>query len=197
MYGTGRLFFNLSYSTIHIRNYYLPNCISLQKFVSLLPLLYEFSTMTPETVTEKNVITNRKAHYDYFIIETYEAGIALKGTEVKSLRQGNANLQDSYAAIKNGEVWLHNMHISPFEKGNINNHEPKRDRKLLLHKQEIRRLIGRVSEKGLTLVPLRVYFKNKVAKVEIGLAKGKKHYDKREAIAKRDIARQLRREFAR
>jgi len=153
--------------------------------------------MASETVTEKNVVTNRKAFHDYFILETYEAGIALKGTEVKSLRQGNANLQDSYAAIKNGEVWLHNMHISPFEKGNINNHEPKRDRKLLLHKQEIRRLIGKVSEKGLTLVPLRIYFKNKVAKVELGLAKGKKQYDKREAIARRDAERQVRRLFAR
>jgi SsrA-binding protein len=153
--------------------------------------------MASETVTEKNVVTNRKAFHDYFILETYEAGIALKGTEVKSLRQGNANLQDSYAAIKNGEVWLHNMHISPFEKGNINNHEPKRDRKLLLHKQEIRRLVGKVSEKGLTLVPLRIYFKNKVAKVELGLAKGKKQYDKREAIARRDAERQVRRLFAR
>jgi SsrA-binding protein len=153
--------------------------------------------MASETVTEKNVVTNRKAFHDYFILETYEAGIALKGTEVKSLRQGNANLQDSYAAIKNGEVWLHNMHISPFEKGNINNHEPKRDRKLLLHKQEIRRLVGKVSEKGLTLVPLRIYFKNKVAKVELVLAKGKKQYDKREAIARRDAERQVRRLFAR
>jgi SsrA-binding protein len=153
--------------------------------------------MSPDTVTEKNIVTNRKAHHDYFIIESYEAGIALKGTEVKSLRQGNANLQDSYAALKNGEVWLYNMHISPFEKGNINNHDPKRDRKLLLHKQEIRRLIGKLNEKGLTLVPLRIYFKNKVAKVELGLAKGKKHYDKREAIAKRDVERQMRREFAR
>jgi len=145
---------------------------------------------------EKTVVTNRKAFHDYSILETYEAGIALKGTEVKSLRQSNANLQDSYAEIKKGEVWLHGMHISPFEKGNINNHDPKRDRKLLLHKNEIRRLIGRAVEKGLTLVPLRVYFKNNRAKVELALARGKKSYDKREAIAKREIERDLRRRFA-
>ena len=153
--------------------------------------------MTTEDSTEKVAVTNRKALHDYFIIDRYETGIVLKGTEVKSLRQGSANLQDGYAAVRNGEVWLVGLHISPFEKGNINNHEPKRDRKLLMHKQEIRRLIGKISEKGLTLVPLRLYFKNSIVKLELGLARGKKSYDKREAIAKRDVERQLRRDYAR
>jgi SsrA-binding protein len=146
---------------------------------------------------EKVVVTNRKALHDYFILDRFEAGIVLKGTEVKSLRQGGANLQDGWAEIRNGEVWLIGMHVSPFEKGNINNHDPRRDRKLLVHKQEIRRLTGRVSEKGLTLVPLRVYFKNNIAKVEIGIVRGKKSYDKRQAIAKREMERQLRREYSR
>jgi len=153
--------------------------------------------MTTEDSTERIVVTNRKALHDYFIIERYETGIVLKGTEVKSLRLGNANLQDGYATIRNGELWLIGLHINPFEKGNINNHEPKRDRKLLMHRKEIRKLIGKVAEKGLTLVPLRLYFKNNIAKLEVGLAKGKKAYDKREAIAKRDVERQLRREYAR
>ncbi len=153
--------------------------------------------MAADDSQERIVVTNRKALHDYFILDRYETGIVLKGTEVKSLRQGSANLQDGHAVIKNGEVWLIGMHISPFEKGNINNHDPKRDRKLLMHKQEIRRLIGRTSEKGLTLVPLRVYFKQNIAKVELGLARGKKAYDKREAIAKRDVERQLRRDYAR
>jgi SsrA-binding protein len=167
-----------------------------------LPNDYHYShhaviEMTTETAKEKVVVTNRKALHDYFIIETFETGIALRGTEVKSLRLGTANLQDGYAAIRNGEVWLEGMHISPFEKGNINNHDPKRHRKLLLHKQEIKRLVGKISEKGLTLVPLKVYFKNNIVKVELGLARGKKSYDKREAIAKREIERQLRRDYAR
>jgi SsrA-binding protein len=153
--------------------------------------------MTPEGSGEKVIVSNRKALHDYFIFDRYEAGIVLKGTEVKSLRQGSANLQDGYAVIRNGELWLVGLHINPFEKGNINNHDPKRDRKLLLHKQEIRRVIGKLAEKGLTLVPLRMYFKKNIAKVELGLARGKKSYDKREAIAKRDVERQLRREFAR
>ena len=153
--------------------------------------------MTEETQKEKIVATNRKAFHDYFIVETYEVGIALKGTEVKSLRAGNASFQDCYANIKNGEVWLIGMHISPFEKGNINNHDPKRDRKLLLHKQEIRRLYGKISEKGLTLVPLKIYFKKNIAKVELGLARGKKLFDKREAIAKRDVEREMRRNIRR
>lgn len=150
--------------------------------------------MQENSSEEKTVITNRKALHEYFIIDRFETGIALKGTEVKSLRLGAANLQDGYANIRKGEVWLLGMHISPFEKGNINNHDPKRDRKLLMHKKEIRRLIGRVTEKGLTLIPLRVYFKHNIAKLELGLARGKKSYDKREAIKKREVERQLRRE---
>jgi SsrA-binding protein len=152
---------------------------------------------TEHPAEEKTVVTNRKALHDYFIIDRFEAGIALKGTEVKSLRQSNANLQDGYALIRNGEIWLIGMHVSPFDKGNINNHDPKRDRKLLLHKQEIRRLIGRVAEKGLTLVPLRVYFKNNIAKIELGIARGKKSYDKREAIKERETKRQIQRDYAR
>ncbi len=143
----------------------------------------------------KVVAENRKARHDYFIEETYEAGIALVGTEVKSLRAGKANLRDSYAEVINGEVFLQNMHISPYEKGNRFNHDPKRPRKLLLHKSEIRRLIGRTMQKGYTLIPLRVYFKRGKAKVELALARGKKLYDKRESIAKRDAEREIAREF--
>lgn len=149
---------------------------------------------TDKGAEEKTVVTNRKALHEYFVIDRFETGIALKGTEVKSLRQGTANLQDGYAMIRKGEIWLIGMHISPFEKGNINNHDPKRDRKLLLHKREIRRLIGKVTEKGLTLIPLRIYFKHNIAKIELGLARGKKSYDKREAIKKREVERQMRRE---
>ena len=152
--------------------------------------------MASDRSQENVVVTNRKALHDYFIVDRFETGIVLKGTEVKSLRQGNANLQDGYAMIRNAEVWLIGLHINPFEKGNINNHDPKRDRKLLMHKQEIRRIFGKISEKGLTLVPLRLYFKNNIVKLELGIAKGKKAYDKREAIAKRDIERQLRRDYA-
>ncbi len=141
----------------------------------------------PERVT----ISNRKARHDYFILETLEAGIVLRGTEVKSLRKGNANLQDSYAELRNGEVWLEGMHISPYEQGNINNHEPRRKRKLLLQKKQIRKLIGGLKEKGLTLIPLSVYFHGPYAKVELALARGKKSYDKREAIARRDAERDL------
>jgi SsrA-binding protein len=136
-------------------------------------------------------VSNRKARHDYFIIETFEAGIVLKGTEVKSLRQGNANLQDSYAELRSGEVWLEGMHINPYEHGNINNHEPRRKRKLLLQKKQIRKLLGGLKEKGLTLVPLSVYFKGPYAKVELALARGKKSYDKREAIAKRESERNI------
>ncbi|HTK83122.1 MAG TPA: SsrA-binding protein SmpB [Bacteroidota bacterium] len=152
--------------------------------------------MSSDDSAERVVVTNRKALHDYFIISTYETGIALKGTEVKSLRQASANLQDGYAVIKNGEVWLLGMQISPFEKGNINNHDPKRDRKLLMHKEEIRRLIGKIQEKGLTLVPLKVYFKKNIVKVQLGLARGKKEYDKREAIKKRETERQLKRDYS-
>lgn len=145
--------------------------------------------------TEKNITVNRKARYEYHILQTYEAGIVLKGTEVKSLRAGKANLVDSYAVIKEMEVWLLSLHISEYEHGNISNHEPTRDRKLLLNKSEIRKLIGKTKEKGLTLIPLRLYFKNGKVKVELALAKGKKVYDKRESIAKRDVQREQERRF--
>jgi SsrA-binding protein len=142
-----------------------------------------------EQTNEKNITVNRKARHEYTILQTYEAGIVLQGTEVKALRQGKANLVDSYATLKENEVWLVSAHISPYEQGNINNHEPTRTRKLLMNRSEIRKLIGKTKEKGLTLIPLRLYFKNGKVKVELALAKGKKVYDKREAIAKRDMQR--------
>lgn len=141
----------------------------------------------------KIVTENRKARHDYFIEETYEAGIALKGTEVKSLRAGRANLKDSYAQVENGEMYLLNMHISPYEQGNRFNVDPVRARKLLLHKGEIIRLYGKVKQQGLTLIPLKVYFKKGRVKVELALAKGKKTYDKREAMAERDAKREMER----
>ncbi len=143
----------------------------------------------------KNITVNRKARHEYSVLQTFEAGIVLLGTEVKSLRQGKANLVDSYAALKNGGVWLIGAHISEYTQGNINNHIPTRDRKLLLNKSEIRRLIGKVKEKGLTLIPLRMYFKEGKVKVELALAKGKKVYDKRESIAKRDLQREQERKI--
>jgi SsrA-binding protein len=144
---------------------------------------------------EKNITVNRKARHEYFILQSFEAGIALKGTEVKALRQGKANLVDSYASVDKSEVWLHSANISVYEQGNINNHEPTRARKLLLNKSEIRKLIGKVKEKGLTLIPLRLYFKNGKVKVELAVVKGKKVYDKRESIAKRDFERDQERRF--
>ncbi len=139
----------------------------------------------------KVVCENRRARHDYHIIETYEAGIALKGTEVKSLRAGRASLQDSFARVESGELMLYNMHISPYEQGNRFNHEPKRVRRLLMHKGEILRLWGKTREKGLALVPLKVYFKGGLAKVELALARGKKVYDRREDIAERDARREI------
>ncbi|MDZ7266409.1 MAG: SsrA-binding protein SmpB [candidate division KSB1 bacterium] len=142
--------------------------------------------------SERKIIAqNRKARHDYEILATYEAGIVLQGTEVKSLREGRANLKDAYAAVRDDEVWLYGVHISPYSHGNLNNHDPERDRKLLLHRNEIRRLIGKTRETGLTLVPLQLYFKNGRVKVELALAKGRKQYDKRQAIAKRDSDREL------
>ena len=139
---------------------------------------------------EKNITVNRKARHEYHILQTFEAGIVLVGTEVKSLRQGKANLVDSYGKVDKGEVWLANAHISEYAQGNINNHDPRRERKLLLNKSEIRKLIGKTREKGLTLIPLRLYFKNGKVKVELALAKGKKVYDKRRDIAKKDFQRE-------
>ncbi|MDQ0285157.1 SsrA-binding protein [Desulfofundulus luciae] len=142
----------------------------------------------------KVVTVNRKARHDYHILETYEAGIALTGTEVKSLRAGRANLQDSFARIENAELFLYNMHISPYDQGNRFNHEPKRTRKLLMHKREIMRLLGKSREKGLALIPLKVYFNDRgKAKVELALARGKKVYDKREDMAARDAKREMER----
>jgi len=143
---------------------------------------------------EKPVATNRKAFHDYFIEERFEAGIVLRGTEVKSLRDGRVNLQDSYASARDGEVFLYNCHISPYSHGNIMNHDPTRPRKLLLHKKEINKLMGKTQQKGLTLVPLRIYFsKRGHAKVELGLAKGKKLYDRRDSIKAREAGREVER----
>jgi len=143
----------------------------------------------------KVIATNRKAYHDYFIEETIEAGIELKGTEVKSVRLGHVNLKDSFARVEDGEVFLYNMHISPYEKGNIFNVDPMRDRKLLLHKHEINRLAGYVQQKGYTLIPLKIYLKRGKIKVELAVAKGKKLYDKREAIAKRDAELEIRKKM--
>lgn len=141
------------------------------------------------------IARNKKARFDYEIIETFEAGIVLVGSEVKSLRQKKASIQESYARIKNGEIYLTGMNIAIYEMANRFNHEPVHDRKLLLHRHEIKRLIGKVQEKGFTLVPLRLYFKNGKVKVELGLARGKARYDKRENIKKRDVDRELQREW--
>ena len=145
---------------------------------------------------ERDVAVNRRAYHDYFIDDKLEAGIMLTGTEVKSVRNGRTNLRDGFVRIDGNEAWLENVHISPYEQANLMNHEPMRPRKLLLHRKEISGLIGKVRQKGYTLIPLRVYFSRNHAKVEVGLARGKKQYDKREAIAerdaKRDIARAMR-----
>jgi SsrA-binding protein len=144
--------------------------------------------------TEKAVATNRKAFFDYAIEEKLEAGIVLKGTEVKSIRDGKINLKDSYASVDHGEVVLHNCHISPYSHGNLMNHDPVRPRKLLLHRKEINKLLGKTQQKGLTLVPLRIYFNPRgQAKVEIALAKGKKQYDRREATKEREAGREVER----
>ena len=143
----------------------------------------------------KVVAKNSKAYHDYFIEDKYEAGIELAGTEVKSIRQGHVNLKDSFCIVKDGEMHVHGMHISPYEKGNIFNKDPLRTRKLLMHKAEITKLAGKVAERGYTLMPLQVYFKNGRAKMEIGLCRGKKLYDKRQDIAKKDMRREVERDF--
>ena len=139
----------------------------------------------------KVLASNRKAYHDYHIDETHEAGVVLTGTEIKSVRAGSVNLRDSYAQVRNGEMWLMNVHIAPYEPASRQNVDPYRDRKMLMHRKEILRLFGRAQEKGLTLIPLRLYLKKNKAKVEIGLARGKKEYDKRDAIAKRESAREI------
>ena len=143
------------------------------------------------TAVEKVVSTNRKAFHNFTILETYEAGLALRGTEVKSLRESQVNFKDCYASIDNGEAWLIGCHISPYHHGSDANHDPERRRKLLLHRREIARLLGKVAERGLTLVPLRLYFKRGRVKVELGLARGKKLHDKRAAIRERDERREM------
>ncbi len=143
----------------------------------------------------KLIANNKKARHDYFIEETYEAGISLHGTEVKSLRMGKCSIKEAFVRVERGEVYIYGMHISPYEKGNIFNRDPLRVKKLLLHKYEINKMIGQMQQKGYTLVPLNVYFKGSLVKVEIGLAKGKKLYDKRQDIAKRDQQREAEKQF--
>ena len=138
-----------------------------------------------------SITVNRAARHEYFVLETYEAGIELAGTEVKSIRQGNVNLKDSFCIIKDGEISVLGMHISPYEKGNIFNKDPRRTRKLLMHKREILRLFGKIKQDGYALIPLSIYFKGPRVKLEIGLAKGKKLYDKRESSAKKDAKREM------
>lgn len=151
--------------------------------------------MTKQKETQKLIANNKKAFHDYFIDETYETGIVLHGTEVKSIRMGKCSIKESFIRIEDGEVFVYGMHISPYEKGNIFNKDPLRPKKLLMHKYEINKLAGKIAEKGYTLVPLQVYFKEGRAKVEIGLARGKKLYDKRADIAKKDARREVEREF--
>lgn len=139
---------------------------------------------------ERTLCSNRKAYHDYHIEESTEAGIELRGTEIKSLREGKANLKDSYVILKDGEAFLINCHISPYSHGNRYNHDPLRNRKLLLHKEEIRRLAGKVAQRGFTLIPLRIYLSKGIAKVEVALAKGKRQFDKREAIKEKDLRRE-------
>ena len=150
--------------------------------------------MEKET-SSRLIANNKKAYHDYFIEEKYEAGISLAGTEVKSLRMGKCSIKEAFLRIEKGELFIYSMHVSPYEKGNIFNKDPLRVRKLLLHREEIRKLAGKIAEKGYTLVPLQVYFKHGLVKVEIGLAKGKKLYDKRQDIAKKDQRREAERDF--
>ena len=148
-------------------------------------------------MTDKTVVTNRRVRREYFTEESFEAGLVLTGSEIKSIRAGRANLQDSYVSIRDGEAWLINCHVSPYKQASIENYEPKRDRKLLLHRRQIDRLLSKVQAKGYTIVPLRLYLKNNRAKVEIALAKGKKFYDKRADLAKRQAQRDMERAMRR
>lgn len=145
----------------------------------------------------KTIATNRKARHDYFIEDSFEAGLVLSGTEIKSIRAGQVSLRDSFAMIKEAELWLMNAHIAPYERGTYANHEPRRPRKLLMHRREINRIAGKLQEKGLTLVPLRVYLKDNRAKVELGLARGKKQYDKRATLREKETRREIDRAVAR
>jgi len=143
----------------------------------------------------KVIAENRKARYEYFVEEKYEAGIILTGTEIKSIRAGRVNLKDSYAEVIQGEIWLNQMHISPYDQGNRFNHDPLRRRKLLLNRPEIAKMIGKVQQQGMTLIPLKIYLKQGLAKIELGLCKGKKNYDKRDDLANRDAKRQMERDL--
>jgi SsrA-binding protein len=147
---------------------------------------------TAREEAQKNIAENRKAFHDYHVVETFEAGIVLVGTEVKAIREGSANLRDSFARLEDGEVWLYNVHINPYSHRGYADHQPTRKRKLLLHRQEIRKLIGKTVEKGMTLVPLRLYFQNGHVKVALALAKGKQAHDKRETIKRREVDRETR-----
>ncbi len=151
--------------------------------------------MARDTSNIKLIANNKKAHHDYFLEETFEAGVELFGTEVKSLRQGHCSIKEAFIHIENGEVIIYGMHVSPYEKGNIFNKDPLRPKRLLMHKKEIMRLLGKIKEKGYTLIPVKVYFKGSLVKVEIALARGKKLYDKRQDIAKKDARREAEREF--
>ena len=148
-----------------------------------------------KTTNVKLVANNKKAYHDYFILETFEAGIALSGTEVKSIRMGKCSIKEAFVRVEKGEVFIYGMHISPYEKGNIFNKDPLRVRKLLLHRSEINKLLGKTKEQGITIMPLKVYLKGSLVKVEIALARGKKLYDKRQDIAKKDQKREAQREF--
>ncbi len=151
--------------------------------------------MAEKSKERKLIANNKKAFHDFFIDETYEAGVALHGTEVKSMRMGKCSIKEAFIRIENGEMFVYGMHVSPYEKGNIFNRDPLRVKKLLMHRTEINKLEGKIAEKGFTLVPLQVYFKDGKVKVEVGLARGKKLYDKREDIAKKDQRREFEREF--
>lgn len=153
------------------------------------------SKPTPDPEARQIVLRNRKARHEYHVLETWEAGIALQGTEVKSLRAGHGNLQDSFARLDRGELWLYNLHISPYEAGNRFNHDPLRPRKLLLHRQQLRKMIGQVEQQGLTLVPLDVYFRRGIAKVTLALVRGKKLHDKREDLRERAAQRDMERAY--
>jgi SsrA-binding protein len=146
--------------------------------------------------SDRTVATNRRARHDYTIEESFEVGMVLTGSEVKSLRAGRATMSDAYARVDGTEVWLENLHIPPYEMGDVRRHEPKRPRKLLLHRDEIKRLIGKTAERGLTLIPLKIYFTRGLAKMELGLGRGKRQYEKRQAIAEREHRREVERTFA-
>jgi SsrA-binding protein len=174
-----------------------PNSMSRRAMHQTKPNAEKNPRRDPTAAGQRDVATNRIASHNYFLLEKFEAGIALTGTEVKSVRAGKVNLKDSYGLVKDGELWLLNTHIGPYEHGNIYNHAPLRTRKLLVHKQEINKLVGRTQQKGLTLIPIRMYFKNGRVKVELALAKGKQLWDKRETERRKTADREAREAIAR